>query len=393
VRSEQAPGPEDKNPGAVEQEQQGDAAVQGDSGNLQATAAAAAEESAAKTTGGDGKQASSDAPAAGRSPGDGTAARAAAQSAGGSEKAAPPEPVTEQGDTQSAGAEGAAGAKKSQVASSGKAAGEKQAKTAAKPSAVPPAAESAEDNRPATQAKATVVASGKSAAAGDAVTQAPPQAPPAAVSRETVASSASAEGKMAAALEESSAGRVARVGTDTQSGQTGLFQGQHGPTGSIQGGSGAGSADAPAQPFAHDLMQQVTEKAVFHLRNGRAEARIDLKPESLGHLRLHVSTDNGQVTLKIMTESPWVRDMIESNISHLRTELQHHNLQIDRLDVSVSGGGQNATGDNAQTAGSARLPADSAGTGEGGPAVPADEEDARHPSAQRMGVGLVDYFA
>ncbi len=266
------------------------------------------------------------------------------------------------------------------------------ARFAGKPQAAPAAASSVEVDSPAAPVARAAV-SGKGGAPSAAQLQVQPQAAPAAVPTETAAPQGQGHSAAAAAPEISAPGRVARIGADSQSGQTGLFQGHHAASGHVQASGGVTAPEAPAQPFHQDLMQQVAEKTVFHLRNGRAEARIDLKPESLGHLKLHVSTDHGQVTLKILTESTWVRDMIESHISHLKNELQQHNLQIDRLDVSVSGGQQETGDGNARASASPRNPAGDADTGGGGSPATVEETEVPRSTVQWSRVGLVDYFA
>ncbi len=278
------------------------------------------------------------------------------------------------------------------TAKSEKTAVQMPAKAAGNPASAPGGASPVEMDTTAA-AEARVAVSGKGASPAAAQPQLQPQAVPVAVSQETTTANGQAGSAATAAPEASAPGRVARVGGDSQSGQTGLFQGHHAASGHVQGSGGATAPEGPAQPFHQDLMQQVAEKAVFHLRNGRAEARIDLKPESLGHLKLHVSTDHGQVTLRILTESTWVRDMIESNISHLKNELQQHNLQIDRLDVSVSGGQQETGNGNDWASASPRNPAEEAGSGEGGAAPVGEETGTAHRAVARARVGMVDYFA
>ncbi len=279
------------------------------------------------------------------------------------------------------------------TAKSEKIAVEMSAKAAGKPTSAPGGASPVEIDTPAA-AEARVAVSGKGASPAAAQPQLQPQAAPVAVSQETATANGQTGSAATAVSEASAPGRVARVGGgDSQSGQTGLFQGHHTASGHVQGSGGATAPEGPGQPFHQDLMQQVAEKAVFHLRNGRAEARIDLKPESLGHLKLHVSTDHGQVTLRILTESTGVRDMIESNISHLKNELQQHNLQIDHLDVSVSGGQQETGGGNDRASASPRNPAEVAGSGEGGAAPVGEETGTPHHGVARARVGMVDYFA
>jgi len=72
------------------------------------------------------------------------------------------------------------------------------------------------------------------------------------------------------------------------------------------------------------------------LRNGQHEAKIDLKPDFLGHIRMQVITENHQVTVKILTEFPFVKNIVENNIHQLKADLQQQGLNVDKLEVSVS---------------------------------------------------------
>jgi len=397
IRPEDASGTVETAHLIVAVEQQADAAVVEGNGQLpQETTAVLVSggESAAEAVGGDGGSVSFITAATGLPSGDADATQTVPQPVAEEERVPQTDPSAKPVAAQPVYQERAGGSKKNVAAPPEKMPFEKQDGGAGKSDAVPLSSESAKaEAAVATATRAHATASAK-AAPVNAAMQPYQQTTPAAAPRETVASPAQASEGMTVVLKESSAGRVVRIGADTQSGQTGLFQAHQGPTGSdVQVGSSTSAPQAPGQPFQYDLLQQVTEKTVFHLKNGRVEAHIDLKPESLGHLRLHVATDNGQVTLKIMTESGWVRDIIESNISQLKSELQQHNLQIDRLDVSVSGGGQESAGGHSQTADSPRTPADAAGTGRGGAAPDTGEGGSQHPPMRRRREGLVDYFA
>jgi len=92
------------------------------------------------------------------------------------------------------------------------------------------------------------------------------------------------------------------------------------------------------KPLQPDVMSQLVEKAVLNLKNGQTSMRIRLKPEALGHLRMHITTENNQVMIKILTENPLVKEIIETNVNQLRAELQNQGLEIDKFDVSVDQG-------------------------------------------------------
>jgi flagellar hook-length control protein FliK len=83
-------------------------------------------------------------------------------------------------------------------------------------------------------------------------------------------------------------------------------------------------------------LNQIVEKTALNLKNGKSQVRIDLKPEFLGSVRMKITTENHLVTVRILTELPVVKEMIENNLSQLKTDLQSHGLQIDKLDVSIA---------------------------------------------------------
>ena len=84
------------------------------------------------------------------------------------------------------------------------------------------------------------------------------------------------------------------------------------------------------------MFDQIVQRAAVHVKNDQGEMRIDLKPEFLGHVRLQIVTENQQVTVRILTELPMVRDMIESNIQQLKSDLQQQGLRVERVEVAVA---------------------------------------------------------
>jgi flagellar hook-length control protein FliK len=114
----------------------------------------------------------------------------------------------------------------------------------------------------------------------------------------------------------------------------------------------AKGTEAVQRELRTQTMEQIVQRAVIQARNGQHEARIDLKPDFLGHVRMQVITENQQVTVKILTEFGFVKDMIENNISQLKADLQQQGLGVDRIDVSVSrdGNGNNHQQENTEHA-------------------------------------------
>ena len=91
----------------------------------------------------------------------------------------------------------------------------------------------------------------------------------------------------------------------------------------------------PSAPKA-EVLNQIVDRAVFKLRNGQSEVRIVLKPDFLGPVRLQIVTESHQVSLRILTESPAVKEIIEGSLGQLKNELQTQGLKVDDIDVSVA---------------------------------------------------------
>ncbi len=94
--------------------------------------------------------------------------------------------------------------------------------------------------------------------------------------------------------------------------------------------------EVPAGALRAGVFEQIVQRSVAHVNGGNGEIRIDLKPEYLGHVRMQILTENQQVTVRILTELPAVREMIENGLPQLKIDLQQQGLQVARLEVAVS---------------------------------------------------------
>jgi flagellar hook-length control protein FliK len=158
-------------------------------------------------------------------------------------------------------------------------------------------------------------------------------------------------------------------------------------TGSAPKAAAAGPNSLPTQ-----TLDQIVQRASIHLSGGQHEARIDLKPDFLGHVRMQVVAENHQVTLKILTEHGFVKDMIEQNIHQLKADLQQQGMTIDKLEVSVSRDPDEYGNPKEKLFGSRPRPEAAVHRGH---ERPADEKrkDPRRTSRRADGSVTVDYFA
>jgi flagellar hook-length control protein FliK len=100
--------------------------------------------------------------------------------------------------------------------------------------------------------------------------------------------------------------------------------------------NGSRLTEGSQRSLTSQTMNQIVQKAVLLSNNGQNTVQIDLKPDFLGHIRMHIMTESHQVTVRIVAELPFVKDMLENNLNQLKTELQAQGLQVDELEVSVA---------------------------------------------------------
>ena len=141
--------------------------------------------------------------------------------------------------------------------------------------------------------------------------------------------------------------------------------------------------DTAAAPVKTDVFDQIVQRAAVHVKNDQGEMRIDLKPEFLGHVRLQIVTENQQVTVRILTELPMVRDMIESNIQQLKSDLQQQGLRVERVEVAVADDPRQHPGRQAWTGAGRKGHAD----GDVAPAAAETSAGLRPEASYRWGLG------
>jgi hypothetical protein len=94
--------------------------------------------------------------------------------------------------------------------------------------------------------------------------------------------------------------------------------------------------DAAVKSFQTTVMDQIVERAAIRSIHGRSEVQIRLKPEFLGNVQMNIAADKEQLVVRIMTDQPVVKEIIETHLHHLKTELHNQGLTIERFEVMVN---------------------------------------------------------
>jgi hypothetical protein len=141
--------------------------------------------------------------------------------------------------------------------------------------------------------------------------------------------------KMDAALSDETGLKIAKI--DTVTSDYGLLNSQNqSAEKAFEAVSFSKQTEVGHENLRTQTLEQIVKRAVIQVKNGQHEAKIDLKPDFLGHVRMQVTTVNHLVTVKILTEFSTVKDMIENNIHQLKADLQQQGLNVDKLEVLVS---------------------------------------------------------
>jgi len=91
----------------------------------------------------------------------------------------------------------------------------------------------------------------------------------------------------------------------------------------------AGQAQAMGVP---DLVQQ----AHVMVRDGGGEMKVTLHPDGLGDVAMHVSVNDGKVSVQMITESDEAKKLIERQIGDLKSGLTQNHLQVDSIKVDTA---------------------------------------------------------
>lgn len=103
-------------------------------------------------------------------------------------------------------------------------------------------------------------------------------------------------------------------------------------------------ADPPGPPVisASRLAEELPGFILKHLQvadaNGGSEARISLYPQHLGQVDIRISVHNGVLEAHFMAETLSGKELLENQLPQLKAALLTQGLQVERLDVSQSGG-------------------------------------------------------
>lgn len=103
-----------------------------------------------------------------------------------------------------------------------------------------------------------------------------------------------------------------------------------------------------------DILRQVVDEIKLSMSRDVNSLSVQLNPEQLGKVQIHVATRNGVMQAQIIAENEAAKNAVESGLSVLRETLENQDLKVDAIEVMVgtrdyfSESGQDAQSGNAE---------------------------------------------
>ena len=86
-----------------------------------------------------------------------------------------------------------------------------------------------------------------------------------------------------------------------------------------------------------DIMNQITEFAKVNLSSENSSIEMQLNPENLGKVYLHIAaTKEGNIAAELAVSSETVKAALEAQIADLRTSLNQQGIKVDAVEVTIA---------------------------------------------------------
>ena len=86
-----------------------------------------------------------------------------------------------------------------------------------------------------------------------------------------------------------------------------------------------------------DIMNQIKEFAKVNLSPENSSIEMQLNPENLGKVYLHIAaTKEGNITAELAVSSETVKTALEAQIADLRTSLNQQGIKVDAVEVAIA---------------------------------------------------------
>ena len=85
-----------------------------------------------------------------------------------------------------------------------------------------------------------------------------------------------------------------------------------------------------------EVIEQIIEQVRVNINQDNTSMEMQLYPEHLGRIQIHVISKDGVMTARIAAETETARQAIEAGLNNLKESLENQNLKVDAIEVMVS---------------------------------------------------------
>lgn len=85
-----------------------------------------------------------------------------------------------------------------------------------------------------------------------------------------------------------------------------------------------------------DVINQIVEQVRIQMNQDTTSLEMQLYPEHLGKIQIHVVSKDGVMTARIVAETEAAKQAIENGLTNLKESMQDQNLKVDAIEVMVS---------------------------------------------------------
>lgn len=85
-----------------------------------------------------------------------------------------------------------------------------------------------------------------------------------------------------------------------------------------------------------DVIEQIVEQVRIQMNQDTTSLEMQLYPEHLGKIQIHIISKDGVMTARIVAETEAAKQAIENGLTNLKESMQDQNLKVDAIEVMVS---------------------------------------------------------
>lgn len=106
----------------------------------------------------------------------------------------------------------------------------------------------------------------------------------------------------------------------------------------VQKGSVENTVSEFRQISTSEVIDQIVTKAIINLSDEKTSMQMQLNPNHLGKVGVSVTAEQGIIKGQFVAENQVVKEMLEANLTQLKSQLEEQGIKVDKIEVALSNG-------------------------------------------------------